>query len=427
MSRSFFEDAFIGTLPRILLLPPEMLTSMTSDLPPDPLSELDDEPTSTTSAVRARRASRRVVSSELDDDSDADSDDEALDDEGLLDLDEPDAETAAPPKPSRAKPAAKGAATKSSTRGKSKKAAADEDLDEIGPTTERLQKVLASAGLASRRHCEEYILEGRVTVDGKTVRVLGIKVDPETQNVCVDGERVKIERKRHYLVHKPTGVHCTNADPLGRVRVIDLLPESLGRLFTVGRLDEGSEGLILVTNDGALAHRLDHPKFQVQRLYRCLVAGTPSDEVLRQLRDGMYFTEGKFRVRDIRRIKTNGKSTILEVVLTEGQNREVRRLFARVGHKVMRLKRIGFGPMRLGDLPIGAYRPLTPVELKVLTHFATSAPTRRSPARARPIRNATSASRATKPVTRGHASSRGPKAAVKRSPNPNKRPRKNRG
>ena len=152
MSRSFFEDAFIGTLPRILLLPPEMLTSMTSDLPPDPLSELDDEPTSTTSAVRARRASRRVVSSELDDDSDADSDDEALDDEGLLDLDEPDAETAAPPKPSRAKPAAKGAATKSSTRGKSKKAAADEDLDEIGPTTERLQKVLASAGLASRRH-----------------------------------------------------------------------------------------------------------------------------------------------------------------------------------------------------------------------------------------------------------------------------------
>ena len=157
------------------------------------------------------------------------------------------------------------------------------------------------------------------------------------------------------------------------------------------------------------------------------MAGTPSDEVLRQLRDGMYFTEGKFRVRDIRRIKTNGKSTILEVVLTEGQNREVRRLFARVGHKVMRLKRIGFGPMRLGDLPIGAYRPLTPVELKVLTHFATSAPTRRSPARARPIRNATSASRATKPVTRGHASSRGPKAAVKRSPNPNKRPRKNRG
>ncbi len=309
---------------------------------------------------------------------------------------------------------------KKTSRRKLPKVVTEEDLDEIGKSTERLQKVLASAGLASRRHCEEYIVEGRVTVDGKTVRTLGIKVDPDVQQVCVDGERVKPEKKRHYLVNKPPGVHCTNADPMGRTRVIDLLPPTSGRLFTVGRLDEGSEGLILVTNDGELAHKLAHPKFQVERLYRALVAGTPTDEILRQLRQGMYFTEGKFRVRDIRRIKTNGKSTIVEVVLTEGQNREVRRLFARVGHKVMKLKRIGFGPLRLSDLPTGAHRPLTPVELKVLQQFAATSPSRRPTSRARPVRNATAASRVTKPAVRGHVP-RGPKAAPKRKTNLGKR------
>jgi 23S rRNA pseudouridine2605 synthase len=321
--------------------------------------------------------------------------------------------TASVPADSRERAKARG---KKTTRRKTPQAITEEDLDEIGKTTERLQKVLASAGLASRRHCEEYIVEGRVTVDGKTIRTLGIKVDPDTQKVCVDGERVKPEKKRHYLINKPPGVHCTNADPMGRTRVIDLLPAASGRLFTVGRLDEGSEGLILVTNDGELAHKLAHPKFQVERLYRALVAGTPTDEVLRQLRDGMYFTEGKFRVQDIRRIKTNGKSTIVEVVLTEGQNREVRRLFARVGHKVMKLKRIGFGPLRLGDIPTGAYRPLTPVELKVLQQFATTSPSRRPPSRTRAVRKATTA----KPAVRGNVP-RGPKAAPKRKINLGKR------
>ncbi|MBM4075225.1 MAG: rRNA pseudouridine synthase [Planctomycetes bacterium] len=256
-------------------------------------------------------------------------------------------------------------ATSSKTK-RNQDVSTDSSDSESQSETERLQKVLAAAGLASRRHCEEYILEGRVTVDGKTVQTLGIKVNPETQVVCVDGERIKLERKRHFLVYKPPGVLCTNADPMGRVRVIDLLPPTQGRLFTVGRLDETSEGMILVTNDGELAHKLAHPKFQVERLYRALVAGIPNEATLRQLRQGLYFTEGKFRVRDIRSVKTSGKATIVELVLTEGQNREVRRLFARVGHKVMRLKRIGFGPLRLGDLPIGHYRPLTPTEMKLL-------------------------------------------------------------
>ncbi|MBC8117215.1 MAG: rRNA pseudouridine synthase, partial [Candidatus Saccharimonas sp.] len=232
-------------------------------------------------------------------------------DDDLSDLD--DDLIASVPADSRERAKARG---KKTSRRKSPQAITEEDLDEIGKSTERLQKVLASAGLASRRHCEEYIVEGRVTVDGKTVRALGIKVDPDTQKVCVDGERIKPEKKRHYLVNKPPGVHCTNADPMGRTRVIDLLPPTSGRLFTVGRLDEGSEGLILVTNDGELAHKLAHPKFQVERLYRALIAGTPTDEILSQLRQGLYFTEGKFRVRDIRRIKTNGNATIVEVVLT---------------------------------------------------------------------------------------------------------------
>jgi len=252
-----------------------------------------------------------------------------------------------------------------------------EDLDESELARERLQKVLASAGLASRRHCEEYILDGRVTVDGKVVTTLGIKVDPETQRVCVDGERVKIERRQYFLVNKPPGVISTNADPDGRPRVIDLLPPWKGRLFTVGRLDEGSEGLLLVTNDGDLAHRLAHPKFQVERVYRALVAGMPSDEVIRQLLQGLYFTEGKFRVHNIKRIKSSAKASILEMVLTEGQNREIRRLLARVGHKVMKLKRVAFGPLKLGELVTGAYRPLTPAELKGLQQFATNDPSHR--------------------------------------------------
>lgn len=295
-------------------------------------------------------------------------------------LDESDLDAAAPAEPkSRAN-------SRSTPRRRKPSTLKEEDVAEEDATLERLQKVLAAAGLASRRHCEEYILDGRVTVDGKVVTALGIKVDPATQRVCVDGERVKIEKRQYFLVNKPTGVVSTNADPNGRPRVIDLLPPWKGRLFSVGRLDEGSEGLLLVTNDGDLAHRLAHPKFQVERVYRALVAGTPTDDELRQIRQGLYFTEGKFKVRDVRRIKSSLKSTVLELVLTEGQNREIRRLLARIGHKVMKLKRIAFGPLRLGELVTGAYRPLTAAELKQLQQFASSDPARR-PAARRPAPN----------------------------------------
>lgn len=263
----------------------------------------------------------------------------------------------------------------------------DSDSFDDGDSSERLQKVLAAAGVGSRRHCEEYIRDGRVTVDGKTVTELGIKVDPQAQKVCVDGQRIKFQKKQYFLVNKPVGVVCTNSDPEGRPRVVDLLPPKYGRLFSVGRLDETSEGLLIVTNDGELAHALAHPRFQVERVYRCIIAGVPDDETFASLRRGLHFSDGKLRMRDVRRIKSSGKSTLVEVILTEGQNREVRRLFARVGHKVLKLRRTAFGPLKLGELELAAYRPLSPSEVRVLKQYASADPAGRPSWRQRELAN----------------------------------------
>ncbi|QDT37309.1 pseudouridine synthase [Stratiformator vulcanicus] len=234
----------------------------------------------------------------------------------------------------------------------------------------RLQKVLAEAGHGSRRACEELISEGRVTVDGETVTELGTKVDADRQDVRVDGERLKLQRKKYYLLNKPTGFLCTNSDPSGRRRAIDLIDDPNARLFTVGRLDESSEGLLLVTNDGELAERLSHPRYEVVRKYRVQVAGVPDAETLKSLREGLRFSDGVFQVSYARKLKTHGKSAFIEVELTQGQNREIRRLFARSGHKVMSLQRIAFGPLKLARLPVGHYRPLRGEELKQLKEFA---------------------------------------------------------
>lgn len=233
----------------------------------------------------------------------------------------------------------------------------------------RLQRYLASAGIGSRRHCEEYILAGRVAVDGKVITDLGVRIDPR-QEVRVDTEVVRPEPKKYYLLNKPKGCVCTNRDPAGRTRAIDLVPFDGPRLFTVGRLDENSQGLILLTNDGELAHRLAHPRFRVPRKYRVQVAGKPSAEVYEKLKKGLFFEEGKFRVRDVHRVGSRGNSTLLELTLSEGQNREIRRLLARVGHKVINLERIVFGPLRLGPLATGRFRPLSGSELSALRDFA---------------------------------------------------------
>ena len=235
---------------------------------------------------------------------------------------------------------------------------------------DRLQKILAHAGIDSRRACEELILKGRVTVNGKIVRELGTKVDARKATIAVDGEKIESERMVYYAVYKPKGYVSTNADPSGRPRVLDILPEIPQRVYTVGRLDEMSNGLILLTNDGNLAHQLAHPKYGVEKLYRVVVAGMPSPEVLKQLTDGIWLAEGKVRAKRVRAVGRRGESTILEMVLSEGKNREVRRMLAKLGHKVMSLTRIAVGPISIKGLSSGQYRSLTSREVMMLRKAA---------------------------------------------------------
>ncbi len=229
----------------------------------------------------------------------------------------------------------------------------------------RLQRALAAAGYGSRRHCEKLIVEGRILVDGKIVSELGVTVDPSVQKIFVDGTPLKPRRLVYYALNKPVGVVTTNVDPEGRPRVIDLVPPD-ERVFPVGRLDRSSEGLILLTNDGDLAQRLAHPKYEICKVYRVTVAGKIEVETLRQMERGIHIAEGLVKVEGARLLKTRGRATELEITLKEGKNREIRRILARLGHKVQELKRIAIGPLRLGELPTGAHRKLGFEELKRL-------------------------------------------------------------
>lgn len=250
------------------------------------------------------------------------------------------------------------------------------------PHFDRLQKVLAEAGVGSRRHCEEFILGGRVSVDGRVVRELGFRIDPVRQLVEFDGEPVRQESKVYWLVNKPPGVLSTSRDTHGRPTVLDMIPDIGRRIYAVGRLDEDSTGLLLITNDGDMAHRLTHPKFGVPKTYEVLVAGRVSNEEIAQLRQGIWLSEGKAKATEIHFISGRGKATRLHVVLAEGRNREVRRMFAKVGHKVMKLERIAIGPIRIRKLQRGQSRPVTPEELQLLRELV-GAPKRRT--RPRPV------------------------------------------
>jgi 23S rRNA pseudouridine2605 synthase len=206
---------------------------------------------------------------------------------------------------------------------------------------------------------------GRVELDGTIVTQLGTTVDPATSKVRVDGVPLKPAKLIYYAVHKPVGVVTTHADPQGRPRVIDLVPPD-DRVFAVGRLDRSSEGLILLTNDGDLAQKLTHPKFGVRKVYRVTVAGRVDPETMKRMRQGIYIAEGHVRVEGARIFKSRSKATEMEIVLKEGKNREIRRILARLGHKVLQLRRIAVGPLRLGELPVGAYRVVTREEVRKL-------------------------------------------------------------
>lgn len=236
-------------------------------------------------------------------------------------------------------------------------------------TSERLQKVLAAAGLGSRRDCEELITQGRVEIDRQVVSELGTKVDPLRHEIRVDGVVLHRPKRLYFAVNKPPGVVTTNFDPSGRPRVIDLVPTE-ERVFAVGRLDRASEGLILVTNDGDLANRVTHPRYGVEKTYHVRVEGAPDDEQLLRLRRGVRIAEGVARVQSVR-IKSRHKNVSdLEIVLNEGKNREIRRILAKVGHKVLSLKRVSVGPVKLGELKSGTCRKLMPQEIEALLEAA---------------------------------------------------------
>lgn len=217
--------------------------------------------------------------------------------------------------------------------------------------------------MASRRAAEELIAEGRVSVNGEVVRTQGRRVDPETARIEVDGERLNVHPTHRYvMLNKPTGVVSTAHDPQGRPTVVELV-RSKQRLYPVGRLDADTMGLIILTNHGDLAHRLTHPRYQVKRLYLAQVKGAIREEAVRRLISGVTLEDGPARATAARVRQTSRTKSQVEITMTEGRKHEVRRMLEAVGYPVTDLVRIGFGPLRLGDLPTGASRPLTPQEV----------------------------------------------------------------
>jgi 23S rRNA pseudouridine2605 synthase len=227
----------------------------------------------------------------------------------------------------------------------------------------RLAKYLAHSGVASRRAAEAMIAAGRVTVAGEVVLDPALDVD-EHSLLATDGHRLE-GQERHvvYALNKPLGVISSAKDPHGRATVVSLIAGESRRLYPVGRLDADTSGLILLTNDGALAHRLTHPSFEVRKTYRARVRGGPvGDEALRKLREGVLLEDGMTAPARVRRVSRG----VLELTIHEGRNRQVRRMCEAVGHPVLELRRMAFGPLALGDLAPGAYRRLSGAELERL-------------------------------------------------------------
>ena len=240
------------------------------------------------------------------------------------------------------------------------------------PEGERLQKVLARAGLGSRRICEDLIAEGRVTVNGD-VAVLGRRVDSENDRIEVDSVPIGVRPGLvYYLLNKPAGVVTTADDPQGRPTVVALVPDE-PRVFPVGRLDADTEGLLLLTNDGDLTHRLTHPSFGVEKEYLAEVTGTPSRGALRRLREGVELDDGMTAPAKVALHEPH----LLTIVIHEGRNRQVRRMCDAVGHPVRRLVRARIGPLRDQSLPPGAWRPLSIDEVRALERAASGAPSAR--------------------------------------------------
>jgi 23S rRNA pseudouridine2605 synthase len=236
----------------------------------------------------------------------------------------------------------------------------------------RLQKILASAGLGSRRACEAFIEAGRVFVDGVPVTRLGAQADPDLQVITLDGEPLKLARKVYYLLNKPVGYLCTNkSDQSGRPLALDLVQRPGVRLFCVGRLDVDSRGAIILTNDGSLSNIVTHPRYNVTKTYRVRVEGRVEPAVLEKLRKGVWLSEGRTGTVDVTIVRTTRRDTLLRLVIKEGKNRIIRRILAKLGLRVTELERTRIGSIALGKLKPGNYRELKQVEIRKLLHSRT--------------------------------------------------------
>lgn len=236
---------------------------------------------------------------------------------------------------------------------------------------ERLQKVIAQAGIASRRKAEELIVDGRVTVNGQVIRELGTKVTPNKDKVEVDGVPIDREEPVYYMLYKPTGVISSVSDDKGRKVVTDFFDHE-HRLFPVGRLDYDTSGLLLLTNDGEFANQLMHPKYKIAKLYVAKVQGVPSRDKLRQLEKGIVLEDGKTAPAKVKFVSGNTKNgtSIIEISIHEGRNRQVRRMFEAIGHPVLKLKREMYGFLTLKGLKPGDARTLRPHEVKQLRELS---------------------------------------------------------
>jgi pseudouridine synthase len=230
----------------------------------------------------------------------------------------------------------------------------------------RLQKFLAEAGVASRRASEEWILGGRVSVNGQVVRQLGTKVDPLHDHVSVDGKPIRAKRKIYVALHKPRGCVCSRKDQFERPTIYELLPREWSEVYSVGRLDYDTEGLIFLTNDGEFALRLTHPRYEVRKKYLAAIEGRVEREMLKKFAAGIFHKGEKLKAEKTRLISASKSKSLVELDLTEGKNREVRRLFESQGLVVKRLERIQIGKIKLGELKPGKWRTLTEPEIKSL-------------------------------------------------------------
>jgi 23S rRNA pseudouridine2605 synthase len=230
----------------------------------------------------------------------------------------------------------------------------------------RLQKFLAEAGIASRRASEQIILAGKVTVNGEVIRQLGTKVDPLHDRVTVDGKLVRAKRKLYVALHKPVGCVCSRKDEFERPTIYELLPKEWSEIYSVGRLDYDTEGLIFLTNDGQFALRLTHPRYEIRKTYVATVEGRVEPEMLERFKRGIFHEGEKLKVQRARLISASLSRSAVELDLTEGKNREVRRLFESQGLNVKRLQRVQIGKIKLGELKPGKWRTLTESEIKSL-------------------------------------------------------------